>query len=176
MEEPVPTYSPQTTPQTAAVVLLTGTALAALVAAASYWTWEWFAPRHQARASAAAVAGDGPLAATGLFGQLEPSAAKAQPAAQSFKLLGILASPVAGDGYVILQGAAREVLSVREGQEISPGVRVALVATDHIEVERNGLRETLQWPEGHQRTVEPFAERGDIAALKTINMAARGGR
>ena len=35
---------------------------------------------------------------------------------------------------------------VREGEEISPGVKVAEVRSDRVVVDENGSRRTLEWP------------------------------
>jgi len=36
---------------------------------------------------------------------------------------------------------------VQEGEDVTPGIRLAEVGTDHILLERNGTRETLTWPD-----------------------------
>lgn len=38
-----------------------------------------------------------------------------------------------------------KILSVQEGEDVAPGIRLAEVAADHVILERAGIRETLAW-------------------------------
>jgi hypothetical protein len=40
----------------------------------------------------------------------------------------------------------RQIVTVREGEDIAPGLRLGEVATDHVVLERGGTREILAWP------------------------------
>jgi general secretion pathway protein C len=63
------------------------------------------------------------------------------------KLLGVAAASGKTRGYAVVQMEPRNILAVREGDEVAPGIRLAEVRTDHVILERNGVRETLAWPE-----------------------------
>lgn len=143
--------------QTAVVSLVTFAALALLGLVLAYWTWAWLAPRPEPRAQAA-VQTDGrgvgstagpTQAAYGLFGSARRDGAA--PTASAVRLLAVVAA--AGgrsgnrSGYAVLRLDAKQVIAVREGGEIEPGVRLAEVHADHVVLERSGVRETLAWPE-----------------------------
>ena len=133
--------------QTAVITLVTVAALALLALVAAYWTWEWLAPRPEPRAQAVANVGGHAASANGLFGNLERSLNSASPTGIAIRLLGIVAATAGRHGYAVIQIEPREILAVREGEDIAPGIRLAEVATDHVILERGGTRETLAWPE-----------------------------
>lgn len=133
--------------QTAAITLVTVAVLALLGLVAAYWTWEWFAPRLEPRAQAAANAGGYAASANGLFGNLERDRNGASPTGIAIRLLGIVAATAGRYGYAVMQLEPREILAVREGEDIAPGIRLAEVGTDHVILERGGIRETLAWPQ-----------------------------
>ena len=134
--------------QTTAVTLVTLAALALFALVAAYWTWEWFAPRPEPRAQAAANTGSSVVAANGLFGNLELKRDRnsASPTGIAIRLLGIMAATSGRSGYAVIQLEPRKILAVREGDDIAPGIRLAEIATDHLILERGGTRETLTWP------------------------------
>lgn len=134
--------------QTAAIALVTVAALALLALVAVYWTWEWFAPRPEARAQVAANAGGNTASANGLFGNLElkQDRSSASPTGIAIKLLGIVAASAGRRGYAVMQLDPKQILAVHEGEDIAPGIRLAEVGTDHLILERGGARETLTWP------------------------------
>ena len=133
--------------QTALVYLLTLAALALFGLVLAYWTWAWFAPRAEPRAEP--VAGEaGNLAMAGrAFGRVERSKSSAAPTGIAIKLLGIVAASGGRRGHAVVQLDGKQILAVHEGDDVAPGVRLAEVLTDHVILERSGLRETLAWPE-----------------------------
>jgi len=67
--------------------------------------------------------------------------------ASAVRLLGIVAAAGGGRGYAVLQLEPRQILAVREGEDVAPGIRLAQVASNHVILERGGSLETLAWPE-----------------------------
>jgi general secretion pathway protein C len=71
-------------------------------------------------------------------------------ASGALRLMGIMAvSGGAGDqrGRAVLRLDAKKTVTVLQGEDVEPGLRLAEVHVDHIILERNGARETLAWPE-----------------------------
>lgn len=132
--------------QTALVTVLTLAALALLGLVLAYWTWVWLAPRPEPRAQAAVQRADGVGAALGLFGSAPSGVAVAAPTGIAIRLLGIVAATQGGRGYAAVQLQARDIVAVREGEDIAPGIRLAEVAPRHVILERGGIRETLALP------------------------------
>jgi len=110
----------------------------------AYWSWAWLAPSPLARAPAAAENAGRPLAAGGLFGT-----AKETPGAASgsVRLTGIIAASGETGGHALLRIDGRKTLAVPQGEEVEPGLRLTEVHVDRVVLERNGVRETLAWPE-----------------------------
>jgi general secretion pathway protein C len=133
-------------PQTAMVALVTVAALALLGFVAAYWTWSWLAPRPEPRAQAAADPGGGASAGL-LFGNVQRDRNSAAPTGVAIRLLGVVAATGGRRGYAVVQLEPRQILAVREGEDIAPGVRLAEVGIDHVILERSGTRETLAWAE-----------------------------
>ena len=132
--------------QTALVTVLTLAAVALLGLVLAYWTWVWLAPRPEPRAQAAVQRVDGVGTALGLFGGAPTGAAAAAPTGIAIRLLGIVAATQGGRGYAAVQLQARDIVAVREGEDIAPGIRLAEVAPRHVILERGGIRETLALP------------------------------
>ena len=132
--------------QTAVVAVLTSAALALLGLVLAYWAWVWLAPRPVPRAQATVQAADGVGAALGLFGSAQPGPDVTAPTGMAIRLLGIIAATRGSGSYAAVQLEAREILAVREGEDIAPGIRLAEVDTHHVILERNGVRETLALP------------------------------
>jgi general secretion pathway protein C len=132
--------------QTAVVASTTLAALALLGLVLAYWTWAWLAPRAEPRAQVAEsrVKLD---SAYRLFGSARQDSSAAAPGAIAIKLLGVASASGGRRGYAVVQLDPKQILTVREGNNIAPGVRVAEIHPDHIVVLRNGVRETLAWPE-----------------------------
>jgi general secretion pathway protein C len=133
--------------QTAVVSLLTLAALAVFGLVLAYWTWIWFAPRAEPRAEVAAVETGSLASASLVFGRVERNKNTAAPTGIAIRLLGIVAASGGRRGYAVVQLEAKQILAVHEGEDIAPGIRLAEVHADHVILERNGVRETLAWPE-----------------------------
>lgn len=141
---------------TAIVSLLTFAAVALLGLVLAHWTWEWLAPRAEPRAPAPTQTTQQATAADGLFGKAQGEPDGAPATGIAIRLLGIVAATDGHRGYALLQFEAKEVLAVREGEDVAPGIRLAKVGTDHVVLERGGVHETLAWPE--PGVAVPFAE------------------
>lgn len=140
--------------QSAAVVAASLAALVILSGIAAYWTWAWIAPRPEARAPVAADPGAG-LSAAGLFGTAERAGSSASPTGLAIELLGVVAGTDGRPGYAVVRLDAMEILAVRAGDELAPGIRIEQVFPDHVTLERGGSLETLAWPE-KQTTAKPI--------------------
>ena len=134
------------TAQTAVVTLVTIAALALLCLVAAYWTWVWLAPLPEPRAPTVADTGTAAASAGALFGSVRRDPNAPVPTAIAIRLLGIVAATEGRRGYVVVQLESKEILAVREGEDVAPGIRLAAVGTDHVILERGGIRETLAWP------------------------------
>ena len=132
--------------ETAVVVLVTLGALMLLGFVLAYWTWALLAPRPEPRAQAAQEPGSSVASANSLFGSVQGNGRIAAPTGIAIKLLGVVAASGGRRGYAVVQLEAKQILAVREGEDIAPGVRLAEVHADHVVLERDGLRETLAWP------------------------------
>ncbi|MBI4293777.1 MAG: general secretion pathway protein [Betaproteobacteria bacterium] len=121
----------------------------------AYWTWSWFAPRAEPRVQAAAEPAGNAASASGLFGRVPRNRNAAAPTGMAIKLLGLVTSSRSESGYAVVQLEAKENRAVREGADVAPGIRLAEVHADHIILERNGVRETLAWPEKPKIAVSP---------------------
>lgn len=133
--------------QTAVVSLVTLAALVLLGVVLAYWTWVWFTPRPEPRAQPLADPVGRVASANLLFGTVQRNQNIAAPTGIAIKLLGVMAASGGRRGYAVVQLEARQILAVHEGEDIAPGIRLAEVHADHVILERNGMRETLTWPE-----------------------------
>lgn len=145
--------------QTAVVSLVTLASLVLLGFVLAYWTWGWLAPRAEPRLEIAADPAGRVTSANGLFGTVQRGGKLAAPTGIAIKLHGVMAAPNGkpGDklGYAVVQLDGKQILAVREGEDISPGIRLAEVHPDHLILERNGTRETLAWPEKNKAALPP---------------------
>lgn len=133
--------------QTIIVWLVTFAAAALLGLVLAYWTWEWFAPRGAPRVEAATEPAGRAESAFGLFGTAQREGKSAAPTGIAIKLLGLAAASGGRRGYAVVQLEANQILAVREGDDIAPGIQLAEVHADHVILQRAGARETLAWPE-----------------------------
>jgi general secretion pathway protein C len=138
--------------QTAVVSLVTFAALALLGLVLAYWTWAWLAPLPEPRAPTVADTGTAAASAGALFGNMRRDLNSPVPAGIAIRLLGVVAATGGQRGYAVVQLEAKEILAVREGEDAAPGIRLAEVGTDHVILERGGIRETLAWPEKNTTT------------------------
>lgn len=133
--------------RTAAVSLATVAAVALLGLVLAYWTWAWFAPRPAARAPSAPSTDVRVEAAYALFGGAPRDRRDGVLTGIAIKLLGVVAAAEGRLGYAVMRIEPREILAVREGEDVSPGIRLAEVHPDHVVLVRNGARESLAWPQ-----------------------------
>jgi general secretion pathway protein C len=133
--------------ETAVAFVLPGVAVGLLGLVLAYWTWVWLAPRPEPRAQAPADGGGRAEAAYGLFGSGQRDRSSAAPTGIAIKLLGVVAASGGRRGYAVVEFEPRQIIAVRGGDDIVPGIRLAEVHPDHVVLERNGARETLAWPE-----------------------------
>lgn len=133
--------------QTAVVSLLTFAAIVLLGLVLAYWTWAWLAPRPESRAQVAVQTGDRVEAAQGMFGSAAQDRNTAAPTGIAIRLLGIVAATGGRGGYAVVQLEAKQILAVREGENVTPGIRLAEISTRQVILERGGIRETLALPE-----------------------------
>jgi general secretion pathway protein C len=129
--------------QTAVVSLATVAVLALMGWVLAYWTWEWFSPQTEVRVEPATVPTGRAEAASGLFGRLQQQVV---PMASTIRLIGVIASSGSSAGYALLRYAEQPVRTVREGDEISPGIRLAEVHPEKIVINRGGIQETVALP------------------------------
>lgn len=133
--------------QTVLVSLLTLVAVALLGGVLAYWTWAWFAPRAEPRVEATAAQSGSVASAGAIFGNVPRNQVTAAPTGIAIRLLGVAAASGGRRGYAVVQLEAKQILAVHEGEDVAPGIRLAEVHADHVILERNGVRETLAWPE-----------------------------
>jgi general secretion pathway protein C len=133
--------------QAVLVTLLTLVAVALLGAVLAYWTWAWVAPRAEPRVEAPAAQGGSVVSAGAIFGNVPRNQETAAPTGIAIRLLGVAAASVGRRGYAVVQLEAKQILAVQEGEDVAPGIRLAEVHADRVILERNGMRETLAWPE-----------------------------
>lgn len=157
--------------QTVLVSTLTLVAVALLGAVLAYWTWAWFAPRAEPRMEASAVQNGSAASAGGLFGTVPRGQAAAAPTGIAIKLLGVVAASGGRRGYAVVQLEGKQILAVHEGEDIAPGIRLAEVDADHVILERNGVRETLAWPQ-RPGSAPASAQVDGTAAAQTPAVAA----
>jgi len=140
--------------QTLVVSLATSTAVALLGVVLACWTWTWFAPRPQLRAPEMAMTDDTANGSvemvSGLFGKAQQHYRDAAPAGASIRLLGIVAGNNGHAGYALMQLDDKDILALAEGDNVTSGLRLATVGKDHVDLEHNGTRETLTWPQANQ--------------------------
>lgn len=132
--------------QTAAVTLMTVGALALLAVILAHWTWQWLAPLPESRGQPVTSETGRVPSASSLFGKAEQEHGNVSPTGTGIRLLGIVAATTGRNGYAVLRMEPRTIITVREGEDIAPGLRLAEVARDHVILQRGELRETLGWP------------------------------
>ncbi len=160
--------------QTVLISSLNLVAVALLGAVLAYWTWGWFAPRAVPRMETSAVQSGSVAAAGGLFGRVPRNQAAAAPTGIAIKLLGVVAASGGRRGYAVLQLEAKQILAVHEDEDVAPGIKLAEVHADHVILERNGVRETLAWPQrtGSAPASAPASAQADRTAAAQATAAA----
>ncbi len=146
--------------QTLLVSTLTTAALALLCVVAASWFWLWLAPAPEAPAAVASPTELALDAAYGVFGGSRGNSPvsgqagaavndSAAPAATglAIRLLGIVAAEGDGEDYAVVELEPGTIIAIRQGDEFAPGIHLTEVGTDHLVLERGGVRETLTWPQ-----------------------------
>lgn len=144
--------------QIALVAIMTIAALALLGIVGGYWTWQWLAPRPAPPVQAMAEQNGQIASALELFGSIPKGGDAPAPTGIAIRLLGVVAAIRGQDGYAIVVLDGKQIVVTRESQDIAPGIRLAEVATDHIVLDRNGVRESVAWP-AKTSVAEPVAQR-----------------
>ena len=112
---------------------------------AAYWSWAFLAPAPAPRAPPLADSAGSSSSARGLFGIVKDGAAAA--ASSAVRLTGVVAASDGRRGHAVLRLDGKRTVAVLQGEDVEPGLRLAEVHADRIVLERNGVRETLTWPE-----------------------------
>jgi len=137
--------------QTTLVYFFTLVALVLFSLVVANRLWLWLAPLPEASAPPALQPGYSMQSVYGLYGVPVDTTATSGllPASTglAFRLLGIVAAEGDGAAYAVVQIAPGDIVAVREGQDITPGVRLTAVNLNHLVLERAGTRETLSWPQ-----------------------------
>jgi hypothetical protein len=141
---------------TAVVSVLVLAALLLLGLVLAYWTWTWFGPRAEPRIETAAEPIGRTVSASALFGRALDNQGAGTPTGLGIDLLGVMVATSAGPGYALVRLNTKQVLWVRAGEDIAPGIRLDEVFPDHVTLQRNGTRETLALPE-QGKSVLPLA-------------------
>ncbi len=132
---------------TAVVLLATLAALAFAAVVLAYWSWVWLAPAPEPRAQPAAEPIAGTASAQGLFGTAQRERDAAAPTGIAVKLLGVVAATRGRRGYAVMQLEGGKSSRSRKARTSRRACRLAEVHPDHVILSRNGVRETLAWPE-----------------------------
>ena len=141
--------------QTAIVSALTLAALTLLGLVLAYWTWAWLGPRPEPRAQTTAEPTGRAASASALFGRVQNNQAADAPTGLAIKLLGVVSASEGKPGYAVVQLDAKQILAVRAGEIIAPGVRLAKVFPDHVTLERTGTQESLALAERRKSAPPP---------------------
>ena len=128
-----------------AAFLATLAAASLLGVVAAYWSWAFLAPAPTPRAPPLADSAGSSSSARGLFGSVKDGAAAA--ASSAVRLTGVVAASGGRRGHAVLRLDGKRTVAVLQGEDVEPGLRLAEVHADRIVLERNGVRETLTWPE-----------------------------
>jgi general secretion pathway protein C len=158
--------------QSVLVSSLTLAAVALLGAVLAYWTWAWFAPRAEPRMEASAAQNGSVASAGALFGNVPRNQAAAAPTGIAIRLLGVVAASGGRRGYAVVQLEGKQILAVHEGEDLAPGIRLAEVDANQVILDRNGLRETLAWPQ-RQGSAPSSAQAARTAAAQSAAAAAQ---
>ena len=108
----------------------------------AYWSWAWLAPAAAARAPLLTQAAPEGSSAAGLFGRAQQASS-----ASTVRLTGVVAASSGRRGHAVMRLDGKKTVAVVEGDEVEPGLRLAEIKIDHIVLERNGVRETIAWPQ-----------------------------
>jgi len=146
--------------QTAVMSLAVMGAITLLGTVLSYWTWVWFSPKPEQRSSVAADVNAPIVVAGGLFGDASRGEGATAVTGVAIRLLGVVAASGRARGHAVLQLDPQQILVVREGEHVAPGIRLLEVRTDSVLLERGGVRQTLAWPEKNAAAVPAVPQVG----------------
>ena len=146
--------------QTALVSVITLTALMLLALVMAWWTWSWLGPRPEPRVQSNAEPVAGLTVASTLFGSMARQQSTNAATGLAIGLLGVISATGDRPAYALIQLDANKTVSVRAGSEVAPGIRLSQVFPDHVILERNGVRETLAWPERGSSALPMTTETG----------------
>jgi general secretion pathway protein C len=163
-----------TDPLAAVASAATLVAIVALGCVLAYWTWVWVAPRPGPRVPTIEIPRSG-AGASALFGAVQRDSRIAAPTGAAMKLLGVAAGSRQMRGYAVLQVGGKDIVAIREGADIVAGIRLAEVHRDRIVLERNGLRETLEWPQSSVAGAPAPAKQSLAAAPASSTASPPGG-
>lgn len=129
-------------------VTLAWRVLAVLVIGAmlAKWTWVLFAPRSESVLSAE-LAGTN-VRAEHLFGIAASSGVQAQSLMPDVKLVGIFAPD-----FAVLEFDGKRQAGLAVGQDVIAGSKLVEVASDHVVIERGGVRQQFAL-EGHASAIK----------------------
>jgi general secretion pathway protein C len=133
--------------QSAVIAGVTIATLALLGSVAGYWTWIWLAPPLEPSVRTQAAPASQIASAVGLFGNMKGGENLTAPTGISIRLLGIVAATEGRDAFAVVVLDGKQIVATREGGDIAAGIRLAEVTADHVVLDRNGVRESLAWPE-----------------------------
>lgn len=111
--------------------------------------WYWRLAAQRSEQAVPSVATDVPsvtreIISRNLFGQPVSNAGDTAPVSTSrYRLIGVAANSGTAKGFAIIQVDDKTSLPAIEGEEFEPGVKLLRVLPRSVEIERNGLRETL---------------------------------
>jgi general secretion pathway protein C len=103
-----------------------------------------------------------------LFGGTETVTGSAvEPAIRSFTLLGTMTATSQQPGFAVFAETGKPTISVLEGDELAPGIRLKKVMPDKVSIIYNGRSETLELVSGHASPTPPFPS-ANTGALRPI--------
>ena len=146
--------------QTAIVSVLTLAAITLLGLVLAYWTWAWLGPRPEPRAQDLTAPIGRTAAAGALFGRVPAGNAADAPTGLSIKLVGVVAAKGERPGYALIQVDANQILAVRAGEDVAPGIRLEKVFPDHVTLVRTGTSESLALVERRKPVPSPVPGAG----------------
>lgn len=132
--------TPDTTPRRQGLfaTLVTVALVIALGWVLARWTWALLAPSSREIAAAAPASGLDRAALASLFGgTVVAGSASGGDTPGGLRLKGVVAATKSDAGSAIFNAGGKD-FTVRAGEEIRPGVKLAGVLTDHVLVERAG--------------------------------------
>ncbi|TNC96036.1 MAG: hypothetical protein FD121_1219 [Gallionellaceae bacterium] len=120
-------------------------ALAVIVCAIllARWTWIFIAPKDAALPTTAAWKKTSK--ANHLFGDVPLTGAASSGSLGNIQLVGVFAHPTAGFAVLSIEG---KQVGVGLGELVMPGTRLVETKTDHVLIERGGIRLRIDLPAG----------------------------